>query len=298
MHLFEIVAEHGSRSSGEGEIQAGGRHIGIAVAVAPDPAAHFQKAGSLRAQRPVPAGVERRDDRQKIVAQPGQGGFHLVGHKQPLATQRPGLPEQLDLPLHGIDHQLAIGGFCRPGILQLQKVGDAILVIDHAFAAHFRGMGGQHRHHQRALQGGKNGRAINAVCAKTIDGFSQGATAILAMALPILGKIGEHRKMHEAAGEGQCFIEAERTQTFRHIGHATPPAMPIDRHRPDFLDPGIERLAAGGADHIPQQPPEEANIGILRDRKSSWHCSLVPAGGCSQVQHNARVAAAPAKVTE
>ncbi len=50
---------------------------------------------------------------------------------------------------------------------------------------------------------------------------------------------------------------------------ALDPARAIDRGLADIFDPLEQRLAAVEADHVAEQPPEEADVGIVRDAHDS-----------------------------
>ena len=85
--------------------------------------------------------------------------------------------------------------------------------------------------------------------------------------LPILGKVGEHRKQHEAADEREGIVEAERIQPAIDGGRAGDAAVAIDRGRANVFDALEQRIAAVCANDVAQQPAEIADVRILRDRR-------------------------------
>jgi hypothetical protein len=96
-------------------------------------------------------------------------------------------------------------------------------------------------------------------------------------ALPVLGKIGEHREQHEAAHEIERLVEAEAVEPGIDRVRPRNAAMPVDRCRPDILDPPKQRLAAIGADHVAEHLAQEADVCIVRDR-CAVHAPLLHRG--------------------
>ncbi len=105
----EIGAEHRLGRARQHQSQLVRLDVGIAVAVAADPVAEAQEARHARAQRAIPARVERGQRRQQHVAQIGERGLDLVGDVEPLTAQRARLPEQRDLADDRLLDQVAVG---------------------------------------------------------------------------------------------------------------------------------------------------------------------------------------------
>jgi hypothetical protein len=268
VNRVEIVAQHCLRRPREGKLERLGADEGIAVAVAADPGAGAQEARRPPPQRPLPSRIERRQYGKEYVAQIGQSGVDLVGDIEPLAAQRPGLPKERDTGEYRLLDQLAVGGFGAAGVPLAHQLGDAVPVIDHALAPHFGGMGGQHRHDQRALEKGGDGVVLYAVRAQRGERLGEAGARLLRSALAVFGEIGEHREQHEAADEGEGVVEAERTQAEVAAPRIEPPVA-VDGSGADRLDAVEQLLPAVAADHVAEQRAEKMNVGVLADRPAA-----------------------------
>ncbi len=226
-------------------------------------------------ERAIPAGIERGQRRQQDVAQIGERGIDLVGHIEPLAAQRSGLPEQSDLADDRVLHQFAILGLQGAQILDPHQIGDAVTVVDHALAAHFGGVRGQHRHDQRMVEQPQRLRAVDALLGEPIERLRHVGIALGGRPLPVFGEVGEHREQHEAAHEGERVVEGERVETGVDRVRSRDAARAIDRDRADIFYAAEQRVAAIGADHVPQQLAEKADVGILRDGEVGGHSDVL-----------------------
>ncbi|MNV60992.1 hypothetical protein D3C71_1534810 [compost metagenome] len=103
VHLLQIVFEQHGGLAQQRALQRAGVHIGIAVAVAADPATHAQerfqrrgrggkRLGGLAVQELGQIRVQARDDLQKGAAVVRKRVFDLVGHRQARVAQHAGLP--------------------------------------------------------------------------------------------------------------------------------------------------------------------------------------------------------------
>ena len=188
------------------------------------------------------------------------------------------MPQQRDLAGNCLIHLIAVRRNRHAGIAQLHQFGDAVAVIDHAFAPHLGGVRSEHRGNQRAFQQRQCGRCIDAVGAQPGKCGGNIGTRFSRDALAILCQIGEHRKQHEAAREIQRFIQAKPVK--RHIGRAMIPQPPVPLHRSlaDRLHPFKQRRAAIIADHIAQQFAEKADVRIIGDRGEAGHAPMLRCG--------------------
>ena len=141
-----------------------------------------------------------------------QRRIDFVGDIQPLVPQRARLPKQGDLRGDGLLDQFSRGGFLKTGVSLPHQCRNAIAMIQHAFAHHLGGMRRQHRRDQRAVE--QRGGLRNHDALRTQEGQCRCQRAVLfrRRALPILGKIRQHGKQHEAAYEGHRFIERQLSQ--------------------------------------------------------------------------------------
>ena len=90
-------------------------------------------------------------------------------------------------------------------------------------------------------------------------------------ALPILGQIGEHRKQHEPAHERDGIVETQRIKP--RIDRLGPrdAAVPVDARRADIFGLPEQFVAAIGANDVAENPPQIADVGILRDLDRRAH---------------------------
>ena len=92
--------------------------------------------------------------------------------------------------------------------------------------------------------------------------------------LPVLGQVREHREEHETAHEGDRVVEAQRVEPrIDRLGPGNP-AVPVDARRADIFGLPEQLLAAIGADDVAENPPEIADVGILRDLDRRSHGRL------------------------
>ena len=120
--------------------------------------------------------------------------LHFVGDEQPLAAQRPGLPEQRDLAQDcGIQH-VTLWRLFLAFVLHQQQFGDAGLVVDDALAPDLSGMGGQHRRDQRLFEQIQDRLPVDALAGQQLDRLDHRGPFFRRDPLTILGQIGEQRK--------------------------------------------------------------------------------------------------------
>ena len=285
---IQIVAQRRAAGAAEREAELLCLHEGIAIAISADPGAEPQEAGHAMPQHAVPARIEAGQDGHEDVAKIGERIVDLVAHEQPLAAQRPGLPEQGDLAGDRILDRLAMRRLDRARIPQGHQIGDHIAVIDDRLAAHLGRMRGEHGHHQRLFEQRQHVGGLDAVLLQLRHRAGHIRARLGRDALPILGQIGEHGEQHEAAHEGERVIERQRGKagidTFgrRHAPRA------IDRGCTNIFGLPKQPLPPINADHIAQQPPKIADVGILGDAGSGCihgvmlHCSAgAPRADCS-----------------
>ena len=274
MHRVDIMAEHRRGIAPRRHDHRLGGDERIAVAVAADPAADAQEARGALPQLGFPARIKLGHHRQEHVAQIGQRIVDLVGDEQLLHAQRPRLPQQHDLPPDRILDDIALGRLVGAAVAQQHQLGDAVLVVEHRFAPHLGRVRGQHRRDERRAEQRRNRVAIDPVGAQLFDRRRDRRLGLGGDPLPVLGEIGEHRKQHEPAHERDRVIEAQRIEP--RIDRLGPrdAAVPVDARRTDIFGLPEQFVAAIGADDIAQDPPQIADVGILRDLDRRPHGRL------------------------
>ena len=126
-------------------------------------------------------------------------------------------------------------------------------------------MRGQHRRDQRCIEQRRNRFAVDPVGLQRLERRGDGGFGLGGDTLPVFREIREHRKQHEAAHKGDRVVEAERIEP--RIDRLGPrdPAMPVDARRADIFGLAEQFVAAIGANDVAEDPPQIADVGILRD---------------------------------
>ena len=287
MDAVQIISDRRRRAALQRILQLGRLNEGIAVAIAADPAAHAQETLRPRPQHPFPPGIERGQHGQEAVPKISEDIFDFVGNEQLFAAQRACLPQERDLAKDSFVQIFPVRRFRAPRVFEVHQVGDAVLVVDHALAPHLGRVGGQHRHDQAVCQKVEHRVAPHALRFKTLERGGDIGARFGRDTLAILRQIGEHRKQHEAAREIQRIIEAERIQPGVGKVRAVKPSRAIDRGGADIFGLLIEFFPAIGANDVTQQPPEIADIGILRDRRGGLLCVALH-GRYAALRHGSR----------
>ena len=265
VHRISIMAKHRRGVTTRRQFQRLGGDEGIAVAVAADPASDAQEARRALTEFGLPARIEFGQHRHEHVAQVRQRIVDLVGDEQLLHAQRPGLPQQQDLPPYRFLDDIALGGLVEPGIAQPHQLGDAVLVVEHRLAPHLGRVRGQHRRDERGVQQRRDRVAIDPVGAQLFERRRDGRLGLGRDPLPILGQVREHREEHEAAHEGDGIVKAQRIEPRVDRLGPRDAAVPVDARRSDIFGLPEQLFAAIGADDVAEDSPEIANVGILRD---------------------------------
>jgi len=133
------------------------------------------------------------------------------------------------------------------------------------WSAHLGRVRGEHRRDQRGAEQRRDRIAIDTVLFQPGKRCRHRRLGLGGDALPVFGQIGEHRKQHEAAHEGDGIVEAQRLQPRIDRLGARDAAMPVDARRPDIFGLPEQLLAAIGANDVAEDSPEIADVGILRD---------------------------------
>ncbi len=244
---------------------------GIAVAVAADPAADAQEARGTLPQLGLPARIKFRHDGQEDVAQIGQRIVDLVGDEQFFGAQRARLPQQHDLPPDRILDDIALGRLVGAGIAQQHQLGDAVLVVEHRLAPHLGRMRGEHRRDERRAQQGRDRITVDPVGLELRQRRRDRRLGLGRHPLPVLGKVGEHRKQHEAAHESNRVVEAQRIEPRVDRLGPRDAAMPIDTRRADIFGLTEQFVAAISANDVAEDPPQIADVRVLRDLDRRAH---------------------------
>jgi len=115
---------------------------------AADPGAEAQKAGRTGTQQAFPSGIQNGDDGQEHIPEVGQRRIDFIRHVQPFraAVRVSATPRPIWAAIASTISRRR--SFVRSAIAPSHQRGNAIAVIEHAFAHDFGGMGGQYRHDQ------------------------------------------------------------------------------------------------------------------------------------------------------
>ena len=136
-------------------------------------------------------------------------------------------------------------------------------MVDHALAAHFGRVRGQHGDDQALAQQFANLLGTDPLGLQSRHRFRKGRAAILGMRLPVLGKVGQQRKQHEATDKGNGIVKIQRLEPG--VDLAADAAVAINARRADIFGLPEQLFTAIGANDIAQHPAKKADIRILLD---------------------------------
>ena len=122
-------------------------------------------------------------------------------------------------------------------------------MVDHALAAHFGGVRGQHRHHQRLVEHFGDLLARNALLLQRSERVGEGHVLLRHHPLAVFREVGEHREQTEPAHEGERIVEIELVEPQVDRSFIT---VAFHAGGADFLGPLKQLVAAMFADHIAQ----------------------------------------------
>ena len=242
--------------------------VRIAVAIAADPAAdgeeRRQPRQSLQREALLQGVLELRVEARQLV-QEGEAEIvdavgYLVGDLQPGKPQHRREPEAQYL---GVDR------FVTFAALPLcDQPRDLTLAFEDALALHLGRMRGEHRAHPRPAE--PCHELFQADAAHFVERVGQASRparraglrvrAAPAVLLLVLGDVQEMREEAERAHHVHRLVEVERVQETIELRLAG--VLLAERHRglPDALD-ALERIGARlVADHLAQQPAQEAPV--------------------------------------
>ena len=267
------------------DVERGRRqHVGVAVAVAADPAAEAQRASVDRevdaeAGELVDQRLERVGHRVAVqLVEVVDGVARLVddvglGHAQLVA-----LPQQLDELLEpALD--AALRGVAHGPLALVEQGGDLAQLGQHRAPRGLGGVGGEHGAHRevrdvRAQLAGRDRGARD-----PLDGLRQPRAALdargleLAGAVDLLGHVGQVEVGREGAHE------ADRRERID-LGEDGGGGVAVRAHEPAHALDEIEHLAPLLAhDRAPQQHAELADVAAQRS------LGLVPGGGGALGEH-------------
>ena len=145
--------------------QRGGIDIGVAVAVTADPAGDAKKrrqcdgrAGVARCQFARGVLVQARQLFEKGVAEERQTVLDFIGDGEARRAQHAGLPDRQHARFQARVNFGALV-WCETALVaRRHELRDVEFGIENAFALHFGGMGGEHRHQTRV--GEKRGHLL------------------------------------------------------------------------------------------------------------------------------------------
>ncbi len=220
--FLQVVFEEDGGLAQQGAFERGGVDVGIAVAVAADPAAHAQEGferrgrggegfGGLAVEQFGEVAVQARDDLQKGAAVVRERVFDFVGDGQARVAQHAGLPQGGDAAEQGgVEFGQFVGR--ELGVALRKRAGDFAVDVERAFALHFGGMRGEDGHDAGFGQQAADARHADALAAKHLDGFAQAATrgravgegagALAAVLVAVFGDVGQVQEVAEGACDG------------------------------------------------------------------------------------------------
>ena len=181
------------------------------------------------------------------------------------------MPQKGDLATDRLVDQFAVLGLGRADILEAHQIGDPVAMIDHRLAPHLGRVGGQDRRDQGPFEQGQGRVAVDALRLQPGKRGGHVGAGLGGDAPAVLGEVGEHRKEHEAAHEGERVVEAQRRQRRLDCFLVGLAARLVDGGGANALDPLEQILAAMIADDVAEDPSEIADVGILGDRRVRGH---------------------------
>ncbi len=268
VHLVQVVLEEEPRVQHLRRLQHLPRHVWIAVAIAADPAADGEEGWQRRQlgereallQRVLELVVEPRQLAQEGQLEIVDAVGDLVGDLQLGGAQHRGEPQAQHF---GKDRLVALAAR-RLG----EEPRDLALALEDALALHLGRVRGEHRAHMRAPE--PLHQAFEADVLDLVEGVRQAAgtprraglrmRAAPPMLLLVLGDIEEVREEAEGARHVHRLVEVERVEQAIELRLAPVFLAEADRRLADALD-ALERVAARlVADHLAEQPAEEAPV--------------------------------------
>ena len=285
VHRIEVMLERDRCLRPDRVFERLGDDERIAVAIAADPRAHAQERrhrdggtedalqfGGKRLGQP-------RHLRQERVPIVGEPILDLVVHRELRDAQHRRLPQRDDLPVEaGFPFRLFLRRQLR-AVAPHHEPRDFALAVEDALALHLGRMRSQHRRHQRVGQPFGERAGLDARCRemreRRIDAAllrrrsGERVRAAAAILVDVLGKIRE-------VGEiGECPDHIERGRDRQvvqecgefgaHAGGFRGVCAPeADRRLANGLDPRIRLFARLRAQHVAQQPAEQARVFLQR----------------------------------
>ncbi|KWT90182.1 hypothetical protein APY03_3276 [Variovorax sp. WDL1] len=284
VHLGQVVAQRQLGLAAHGVLEALGRHVGIAVAVAADPLAHAQERRDVAAAQGLfELGVDARDLAQEGGLVVAQRILDLVGHGELGEAQQPRLPEleharaQAALVLRHGDRRQRVPGTGEALLAQLdvvalgQQLRDGTLGIEDALALHFRRMGSEHRRYVAVRQRLHHRCGRDARLPDARERHLQAAGSVLALALglgaaadlvPVLGQVCQVAEVGEGADHAHGLGRAQSLEEVleRAVGCMVGVAPEGDGERADLLYQRERFLALLFADHVAEDASEQADV--------------------------------------
>ena len=211
MKLLEMMAQRALALHRKRLARHLGGDVGIAVAVAADPAAHAQEGRHVEAELVLEVGVEFRQRGQEGVIVVGERIGDLVEHAQAGMADQAGLPQGQDVAAQRAAIVVQLLGRELDPVALVEQVRDLALAVDRALAAHLGRMRGQHRDAERAgeealellardagvLRAGQRIGHGAAPRRRLGHGVGAGAPDVVL----VLGEIGEVREIAEGADD-------------------------------------------------------------------------------------------------
>ncbi|MNX79547.1 hypothetical protein D3C86_1111780 [compost metagenome] len=220
--LLQVVLEQDGGLAQQCAFEGGGVDVGVAVAVAADPASHAQEGferrgrggkgfGGFAVEQFGQVGVQARDDLQEGAAVVRERVFDFVGDGEAGVAQHAGLPQRGDAAQQGgVQFGQFFGG--ERGFALREGGGDLAVHVQGAFALDFGGVGGEDGHDAGVGQQAADAGDADALSAQDLDGFAQaaargrvvgeGAGALAAVLVAVFGDVGQVQEVAEGARDG------------------------------------------------------------------------------------------------
>ncbi len=293
VHRRLIEAQGGALVLAQGGFGDPRRDVGVAVAIAADPAREAEEHRHLE-------GLARVLPLQGLAQPPSQHGHEieerglevveavddLVHHLEALVTRLFRLPERHHLLAHELDHGLLLVGGGRGEVEPAQGLGDAAELGEHGPALGLGGMSGEDGHDEEPAHQGLDLRGRHAFLAEQADRRGDGLAHGLAAGLGLVGappqdadalfflgqvdelEVGRERLHHPSRlGEGQGLDALEQAQARGGVACA----MRLGQG-PNLLDAVEEGLAFLLDQGLAQKVAEAMNLlreGVCHGRRRS-----------------------------
>ena len=296
VHLRQVKAQHGLALAPQCHLQRGGRHVGVAVAVAADPVAHAEEVRDrVAGQGLFDLAIHARDLAQEGRVVVGQRVLDLVGHRQLGGAQHARLPQLCDARAH---HRFALGALALgvQAVALFHQFGDGAFGVEDALALHLGRVGGQHGRDAGLAEHGGDVGGAHVGRAEPLERHRQRALVHVALLLvvfapahmvAVFGNIGQVREIAECADHADGLVAAQVLQQPVQRAAGLCVLLQAKRHRQlahalDQLERGLALLFA---DHVAQDATEQTDVVDQRAVLFGGVSGRAAAGNGSDARH-------------